>query len=98
MGISRYSGIGKIDGGRGFATVQMSASIRNAVVAGVISCSTVVMTEGQRLDILAGQKYGDSSLWWLIAAASGIGWGLQVPPGTVLSIPDNPGSVVGLIF
>jgi len=41
-----------------------------------------------RLDQLAGQIYGNGSYWWAIAAASDIGWGLQVPPGTRLLIPD----------
>jgi hypothetical protein len=46
-----------------------------------------MLTETQRLDVLAGIEYGDSSLWWIIAAASNIGWGLQVPPGILIKIP-----------
>ena len=97
MAISRYAGIQKIDQGRGFATVKTSSNIRNAIKTGVLSYSTITLKEGQRLDILAGQRYGDASLWWIIAAASGIGWGLQVPPGTIISIPDNPGAAMALI-
>jgi hypothetical protein len=33
-------------------------------------------------------KYGDSRYWWVLAASSDIGWGLQIPPGTVIRIPD----------
>jgi len=46
---------------------------------------------------LAGAIYQSSTYWWVIAAASGIGWGLQVPPGTVLRIPKNIGEVVGML-
>ena len=80
--------------GRGFSTNSISANIRNAVLTNSISYSTRVLSEGQRLDTIAGQIYGMGSLWWIIAAASGIGWGLQVPAGTLLSIPDSPGSVL----
>jgi phage tail protein X len=48
-----------------------------------------VATEtGDRLDSLAYEYYGDSTLWWIIAAASNIGWGMQVPAGIVIRIPD----------
>ena len=33
--------------------------------------------------------YGSGNMWWVIAAASGIGWGTQVPPGTLLRIPTD---------
>ena len=32
--------------------------------------------------------YKDSRFWWVLAAASDIGWGLQVPPGTIINIPN----------
>ena len=53
------------------------------------------MQEGERLDTIAGKIYGDSNYWWVIAAASGIGWPLQVPPGTLLRIPEDLGAVLG---
>jgi hypothetical protein len=37
-------------------------------------------------------------LWWVIAAASGIGWGMQVPPGVILKIPTEPGDVITLLI
>ena len=43
------------------------------------------------MDIIAHSEYGDGRLWWVIAAASGIGWGLQVPPGTIIKMPSNVG-------
>ena len=43
----------------------------------------------ERLDILANQFYNDASLWWVIAAANGIGKGtIRVPIGMILRIPN----------
>ena len=55
------------------------------------------MSESERLDVIAGQQYQDASLWWVIAAASNIGWGLQVPAGTKISIPTNISEVLEII-
>jgi len=97
MAIGRYTNNPLINSGRGFATSSVSANIRSAVLTNSIAYSTRVLSEGQRLDTIAGQIYGVGSLWWIIAAASGIGWGLQVPAGTLLTIPDNPGSVMRFV-
>lgn len=50
-----------------------------------------VATEtGDRLDTLANQFYGDSSLWWIIASANNLhGAIFAVADGTVLRIPQN---------
>ena len=98
MAISRYMLSKRVGSGRGLSTSDNMFRIFNAVQQGSIGFSTIVLEEGQRLDTLAGQIYGDSSYWWVIAAASGIGWGLQVPPGTLLKIPTNIGDVVGLLL
>lgn len=42
---------------------------------------------GQRLDELAYQRYGDPSLWRLIASLNGVADPMQVPPGQVLRLP-----------
>jgi hypothetical protein len=43
----------------------------------------------ERLDTLANQFYNDASLWWVIAAANGIGKGtIRVPLGMILRIPN----------
>lgn len=56
---------------------------------GTLTVTTRQSKPGERLDIIAGDVYGDSSCWWIIAAASGIGWGLQIPGGIVLKIPSD---------
>ena len=43
----------------------------------------------ERLDTLADRFYGDATIWWVIAAANGIGKGtLRVPRGIKLRIPN----------
>ena len=85
--MKRYDSAPKIKGGRQRGTSATVATIRSAISSGRISYSESIMQEDQRLDILAGIEYGDSTLWWVIAAASNIGWSLQVPPNTLLRIP-----------
>ena len=51
------------------------------------------MTDGHRLDTLAGLLLGNAKLWWIIAALSGIGWGLQVPAGTRITYPTDKSDV-----
>ncbi len=97
MGMSRYTFNGVVNSGKGIKTSSKMTQIFNAVEIGALSYSTYVLEESQRLDHIAGLSYQDSSYWWVIAAASGIGWGMQVPPGTVLRIPRNIGDVLGLI-
>jgi len=48
----------------------------------------IITTSADRLDKLANTFYGDVSLWWVIAAANGLGKGTLVVPGnTKLRIP-----------
>lgn len=49
-----------------------------------------VVTEiGDRLDLIANQFYGDSSLWYIIADANNLKL-LSVPAGIKLRIPPKP--------
>lgn len=50
----------------------------------------VIATMGDRLDLLAFDFYGDTSLYWVIASANSIsGDSLYLEPGTQLRIPSN---------
>ena len=50
----------------------------------------VASETGDRLDTLAYQYYGDSSLWWIISTANNIHDGtFAVSDGTTLRIPQN---------
>ena len=86
---SRYSFSKRTNLGRVVGPSKASYKIYRAVESGAISSTLKTLEEGERLDQLAGVIYGNSTLWWIIAAASGIGWGLQAPPGTILYIPLN---------
>jgi nucleoid-associated protein YgaU len=48
----------------------------------------ILSQEGDRLDLLAKEFYGDERLWFVIAKANNLGKGsLDVPSGTVVIIP-----------
>jgi len=50
----------------------------------------IVTQEGDRLDTLAYQYYGDQSLWWIIATANNIhDASFAVEDGTILRVPKN---------
>lgn len=58
-----------------------------------------VATEtGDRLDTLANQFYGDSTLWWIIASANRIHTApIAFPDGTILRIPTNIKYIINLL-
>jgi nucleoid-associated protein YgaU len=89
--MSRYSEDASIKRGTSLGTAQATLSIRRALRAGTLPARREILKEGERLDQIAFREYGDGRLWWVIAAASGIGWVMQVPPGTVILIPDSTG-------
>ena len=89
MTFSRYTTDSQIRNGRAYGTAKGVNEIRKAISLNQISMKTQVFSSDERLDIIAGQEYGDSSLWWVIAAASNVGWGLQVPAGTQIRIPTD---------
>lgn len=50
----------------------------------------IYTTDGDRLDLLAQQFYGDSTLWWIISNSNSISHdSLYIAPGTQLRIPTN---------
>jgi nucleoid-associated protein YgaU len=87
MSINRYARASNIKLNQARGQSNASAAIYWAIQRDAIKFEKRIIKQGERLDIIAGILYKDSSLWWVIAAASGIGWSLQVPPGTVLNVP-----------
>jgi len=87
MTLRRYTRTPILIAGRKFGTSNLIPIIRSNIESGAITYTTYITKENERLDILAGKYYNDGKLWWLIAAASDIGWGLQVPSNIVLKIP-----------
>lgn len=84
----RYSRTPSLGLGFSYGTSYAIPIIRANLAAGRIRYDETVLDESERLDILAGKIYGDSTLYWLISAASDIGWALQAPPGTRIKIPN----------
>jgi hypothetical protein len=97
MALRRYVRSPVIRGGRQLGTSLVPSIIWRAVRSGEVETKRHVMQGEERLDIIAGELYGDASLWWIIAAASGIGWGMQCPPGTVLDIPTKIEQITRLV-
>lgn len=88
MTIERYARTKVIGLGYRYGTSFAIPALRQNIANGNIKYNEIILSERVRLDILAGEAYGDGRLYWIIAAASGIGWGLQAPPGTLIRIPD----------
>ena len=95
--MNRYNRTKLLKAATTLGTNRANVFLRAAVESGSLSFKNVVLQEGERLDIIAGREYGDSSLWWIIAGCSAIGWSLQVPPGTLLFVPTDLGQVQGII-
>lgn len=94
---NRYKRAPRIRNGKLYGTYNAGRIIYRAVQTGDLDTTIYVTREGDRLDIVSGDVYGTGDYWWVIAAASGIGWGLQVPPGTQLVIPTDIQSVEALV-
>lgn len=85
MSASRYANDPRINYGTQYGSARAVLRIRNAIKNGtIVPSSQIITTQGDRLDTIAGEIYGDARLWWVLAAASDIGWGMQIPPGTVI--------------
>jgi hypothetical protein len=85
--VRRYENTQRIMAGQAYATPSTVAMIRLGISNGTIAFNERILQESQRIDVIAGIEYGDSKLWWVIAAASNIGWSLQSPPGTLIRVP-----------
>ena len=95
--IGRYTFSKKVKDGKAIGPSSASSIIYRAALNGNVAVTERIMEEGERLDTVAFEIYGASSMWWLIAAASGIGWSLQVPPGTLIRIPTNASEALALL-
>jgi hypothetical protein len=89
MAFSRYTRDNINYSGLGLTLAGGIVELRRAMRAGIIPVQQrLLVTQADRLDTLAGTLYGDSRYWWVLAVASDIGWGMQVPPGTYIIVPD----------
>jgi len=95
--INRYENDKLVSAGKLLGTNAAIIKLRNAISAGTIQTTATVLRGAQRLDVIAHDSYGDGRLWWVIAAASGIGWWLQAPAGTRIVIPSDISAVLEVI-
>jgi hypothetical protein len=57
-----------------------------------------VVTDGDRIDVLAYHYFGDATLWWIIADRNDIAFPLDLPPsGTTLRIPSYGRAMLDLL-
>jgi len=96
LSFSRYRKDPPRRNGKVIGTSEGLVRLRRRMQRGEIAFTTMTLKEGQRLDKLAHDLYGDGRLWWIIAACSGIGWWLQAPPGTLLKVPTGLDQIDGL--
>lgn len=96
MPFSRYTRTPVLGLGTQYGTGRAREAIQAAVKDGRLAVRPLVLRGRERLDTIAGAHYGDGRYWWVLAAASDVGWGLQVPPGTIINIVDL-GDVAALI-
>ena len=96
MAFSRYARTSILNFGAQYGTGRAREAIQSAIAAGTLQTKPLVLRGAERLDTLAGAIYGDARYWWVLAAASNIGWGMQVPPGTQLQVPSL-GDVAALV-
>lgn len=87
MAVSRYVRSPILAFGTKYGTSVTHVIIRDAIKNGKLAYQEHILRGRERLDTLAGTLYGDSRYWWVLAAASEIGWPLQVPPGTIIKAP-----------
>lgn len=88
MTVSRYTKTPRLEFGARFGTNTAIPLIRKAIKDGRLPTKQTIVRGSERLDTLAGVLYGDARYWWILAAASDIGWGMQVPVGTIINVPD----------
>lgn len=57
----------------------------------------IVVSQGDRLDIIAQNLFGDASYWRALALYNNIGYFFDLVPGTILVIPHNIQEVLNRI-
>jgi hypothetical protein len=94
--MKRYNRDQRIAGGK-LQTAQAVTRIRRARDFGLLSTRTVILQSSQRLDHLAHKYLNDSKLWWVLAALSDIGWAMQLPPGTIITVPVDTSAIKSIV-
>lgn len=64
---------------------------QNPTSGGVAGHRTHIMREGETLDAIAAEEYGEAQHWRYIAAVNNVDNPLRLRPGAVLQLPPLPG-------
>jgi len=94
--MKRYNRDQRIAGGK-LQTAKAVTRIRRARDFGLLQTRQVVLKSSQRLDHLAHEYLGNARLWWVLAALSDIGWGMQLPAGTIIIVPIDIGPITAIV-
>jgi hypothetical protein len=99
MAFSRYNRAqrSRKDGKQFISNSTAGRVIKQMVDSGQLQTKDYVLSNSQRLDVVAANFYGDAKYWWVIAAASGIGWQCQVPAGTLLKVPVSLQKILNMV-
>jgi phage tail protein X len=94
----RYSGIKTISNPQDNNGAKFYSTVKYPQVPLSENDIYVLTGETDRLDLLASQFYGDSSLWWIIASANNnVGKdSIVLEAGLQIRIPSNPSLVLDL--
>ena len=97
--MSRYSNIPKIQDPQEYNGARFYSTTFYPKIPLSENDIYVLTGKGDRLDLLANQFYGDPNLWWVISSANGEipKDSLNIPLGTQLRIPSNPGQAINLL-
>ena len=80
----RYAKLDRVTGKKAYATV------RSIEIPKSYADRYIFSKEGDRLDLLAYEFYGDTQLWFVLANANNLGKGsMSIPPGLQLRIPPD---------
>ncbi len=71
-----------------YVTSDLCSQIYFACENGDVPFEELSYKLGDRLDHLAARYYGNGLDWWIIAAASGISWWLQINENTRIKVPN----------
>jgi hypothetical protein len=91
MAISRYANNWPLNGifGSFYESFDDYSFIYDMIENNKIKTHEVIVRPGDRLDHIAFKEFGDGEYFWILALCNKIGFIPQVPPGTILQVPDN---------
>jgi len=80
----QYAKLDRVTGRRAYSTVRLIEIPKSYADRYIFS------REGDRLDLLAYEFYGDTQFWFVLANANNLGKGsMSIPPGLQLRIPPD---------